>query len=258
MKVFISWSGELSRAVAELVATWIPDVLQGTETWISNKDIEKGAIWFDEIQSSLKDVATGILCVTRDNLNAPWLLFESGALSKGLSKNRVIPLLIGLNPSDLRAPLAQFNCAHPTKEEMRKVIFTINRQGGEKSPPEERVQKAFEKWWNDFETKLIEITAAQNGDRAPKQRTTEDMIQEMLEIVRSLQRRAQDSEVAKLFFSQFAETPLHESLALMGFKDKLSELVRNSSSLDEAERALLNKQAAQWNAMEQERQKNAC
>ena len=130
MKVFISWSGDRSRAVAELLDAWLPDVLQGIRCWVSNKDIEKGAIWFDEISSTLADVKAGILCVTRENVNAPWLLFEAGALSKGLTKNRVIPLLIDLEPSEVRAPLAQFNCATVRQEDLLQLILTLEKGVG--------------------------------------------------------------------------------------------------------------------------------
>jgi hypothetical protein len=45
MKIFISWSGDLSRKVAELLSTWLEDVLQGTKAWRSEADIDKGKIW---------------------------------------------------------------------------------------------------------------------------------------------------------------------------------------------------------------------
>jgi hypothetical protein len=93
MKVFISWSGELSKQVAQVLHDWIEDVLQGTEAWISSEDIDKGSFWFGEIGNELSETGIGILCLTKDNIHAPWILFEAGALSKGLSKNRVCPFL---------------------------------------------------------------------------------------------------------------------------------------------------------------------
>src|SRR5688572_11210003 len=113
MKVFISWSGDLSRQVAELLAGWLSSVLQGVQPWLSSADIEKGSIWFSEIAKEIESVGIGILCLTRDNLTAPWILFEAGALSKGLSKNRVCPLLIKLEHSAIQRPLADFNGTLP-------------------------------------------------------------------------------------------------------------------------------------------------
>ena len=39
MKIFISWSGEQSREMAEALRDWIPDVLPEAEPWMSVADI---------------------------------------------------------------------------------------------------------------------------------------------------------------------------------------------------------------------------
>ena len=101
MKVFISWSGQLSKNIAILLSTWIEDVLQGVQTWISTDDIEKGSQWFGELNDQLNDIGVGILCLTPENLTAPWILFEAGSLSKGLSKSRICPFLANLQVKDL-------------------------------------------------------------------------------------------------------------------------------------------------------------
>src|SRR5690349_13640049 len=116
MKVFISWSGARSRAVAELLNDWLKCVLQALRPWLSTQDIDRGALWFTEIHGQLNDTSIGIVCLTQENKNRPWILFESGALAKGLSTSRVCTLLIDLEPSDLDDPLAQFNHTFPRKD----------------------------------------------------------------------------------------------------------------------------------------------
>src|ERR1044072_5215754 len=128
MKVFISWSGELSRDVASLLRSWIQDVLQETETWISTDDIDKGSMWFSDISEELADTSVGILCLTQDNKDSNWVLFEAGALSKGLFKNRVCPFLINLRNTDLKPPLLLFNATLPTKTDLLNLIKTINAE----------------------------------------------------------------------------------------------------------------------------------
>ena len=91
MHVFISQSGPLSKAFAELLATWLPDVIQRVKPWVSSQDIDKGSLWPNEINEALS-TTVGISCVTQENKDAPWLLFEAGALQKGLTKARVCPL----------------------------------------------------------------------------------------------------------------------------------------------------------------------
>jgi hypothetical protein len=91
MKVFISWSGERSRAVAEALWEWLPNVIQTVNPWVSLADIEKGARWSTEIASQLETCCVGLICLTPENLSAPWLLFEAGAISKTLDKAFVCP-----------------------------------------------------------------------------------------------------------------------------------------------------------------------
>jgi len=104
MKVFISWSGLRSKATAELLSDWIKCVLQATRPWISTRDIDRGALWFSEISDQLKDTTVGIVCLTQENKNRPWILFEAGPLAKGLSSNRVCTFLVDLKTADLEDP----------------------------------------------------------------------------------------------------------------------------------------------------------
>lgn len=82
MKVFLSWSGDLSRCVAALLRDWLQNVLQTLPVFMSDKDIESGARWNDVISSNLEESDFGIIVVTREGQDKPWLLFEAGALAK--------------------------------------------------------------------------------------------------------------------------------------------------------------------------------
>ncbi len=93
MKIFISWSGDLSKTVAQHLGDWLKGVIQATEPWISTKNIDSGSVWFNKIRTELKDTSTGIVCLTKENLKQPWLLFEAGALAKGSDASRVCTLL---------------------------------------------------------------------------------------------------------------------------------------------------------------------
>lgn len=187
MKVFISWSGNTSREVAKLLSEWIEDVLQGVKSWYSPDDIEKGSMWFSDIHQTLGDNNVGILCITPENKNAPWILFEAGALFKGLSKARVCPLLVGnLAASDITAPLSHFNLTLPEEQDMLRLLRTVNSTN-EKPLDDERLEKAFTRWWPDFKTKYDEILAQKPATEPPK-RTTPDLLTEILEGVRHIQR----------------------------------------------------------------------
>ena len=102
MKVFISWSGARSKKVALIFRDWLPTVIQAIEPFVSSEDIEKGARWNTDIAQELKESSFGLICVTKENLSAPWLNFEAGALSKTIDNTYVAPLLFDVKPSDLK------------------------------------------------------------------------------------------------------------------------------------------------------------
>ena len=108
MRVFLSWSGERSQALGSALKDWLPMVLQYVEPWMSNQDIAAGSRWAIEVGKELEQSNFGVLCLTRDNLDAPWLLFEAGALSKVVEISAVCPYLLDVDVSEISGPLSQF------------------------------------------------------------------------------------------------------------------------------------------------------
>ena len=131
MKVFISWSGQRSAAVADALRYWLPKVIQALEPWMSADDIEKGTRWRSGLASELEQSSVGIICLTRENLDSTWIHFEAGALSKQQQNTYVCTFLFGLEAPDLKEPLAQFQATKSTKDDVRKLVFTINSSLGE-------------------------------------------------------------------------------------------------------------------------------
>ena len=101
MKVFLSWSGTRSHKIALVFRDWLPSVIQEIVPYVSSEDIDKGARWSTDIAKELADSSFGILCVTRENINAPWLTFEAGALSKTMDKSSVSPFLYDIKRSEV-------------------------------------------------------------------------------------------------------------------------------------------------------------
>jgi hypothetical protein len=191
MKVFISWSGERSRVIAEFLNEWIPCVLQAVEPWISSKNIERGSLWFSEITNQLQDTEIGIICLTRENVEKPWILFESGALAKGLSSTRVCTLLIDINPTDIENPLAQFNHTLPNQDGIYELIKTLNSYLGNRALQESILEKVLENYWSKFEERFQEIiveTETETDEEIPH-RSEESLLIELLRTVRSLDKR---------------------------------------------------------------------
>ena len=49
---------------------------------MSDEDIDKGAVWFGEIYKALDASKFGVIALTAEKQDAPWVLFEAGALTK--------------------------------------------------------------------------------------------------------------------------------------------------------------------------------
>ena len=183
MKIFLSWSGEKSKDSALAFKTFIADVIQSAEPWMSKMDISAGQRWSPEIDRELEASEFGILFLTKENLTAPWILFEAGALAKSVKDARVCPYLMDLEPTDIpQGPLTKFQAKRATKDETRELIESINKAKGEELLSSDRLQRAFDRCWPELERKFIEFPDY-SGDGSG-QRTQDDMVREVLELAR--------------------------------------------------------------------------
>lgn len=163
MKVFISWSGRVSHKLAIELRDWLPSVIQSIEPYVSSEDIDKGARWATDIAGALDQSAFGILCVTRDNMEAPWLNFEAGALSKSIDKGNVCPFLFGVDRSEVQGPLLQFQSTICEKEDVLKLVKSLNLscQAEGIGIDEKRLEDTFDIWWPRLQEKLDDISSEQ-------------------------------------------------------------------------------------------------
>lgn len=197
MKVFMSWSGERSRMVGELLDQWLQCVIQALDPWMSTKDIDRGALWFTEINNQLKDISVGIIVLTRENKEKPWILFEAGALAKGLTSSRVCIVLVDLKPSEVRDPLAQFNLTFPDKKGIWNLVSTLNSSLQEKALKEKVLEQVFETYWPQFEEGLQEILAStpENPSDEKTAASTDELLSELINNTRHINRRLRDLEM---------------------------------------------------------------
>lgn len=156
MKVFISWSGERSKALAIALKEWIPLILQYAKPWVSEKDIAAGERWAQAISGELDSSNFGILCITPENLSSEWILFEAGALSKSMLDSKVIPLLFGLELSDLSGPLSQFQALKVDQQGVTDVIKAINAVSETKAA-EATIDQLVPALWPQLQRKIEDI-----------------------------------------------------------------------------------------------------
>jgi hypothetical protein len=188
MKVFISWSGDLSDRVAIALRNWLPSVLQSIEPYVSSEDIDKGARWSADVGKELDATHFGILCVTRENIGSPWLNFEAGALSKSIEISRVSPFLLNVRPAELVGPLSQFQATLPRLDDVTRLVKSMNAFS-ERPIDESRLIDAIRMWWPQLERALKDAEEGREHGQQEPERGVQEMIEELLEITRGLQRQ---------------------------------------------------------------------
>jgi anti-anti-sigma factor len=164
MQVFLSWSGDDSRSAAEALKPWLQRLFPGLEVWLSAHDIEAGTPWATVLHQQLRRTEFGLLCLTPENLTAPWILYEAGALAMSSKAGCVVPLLLDVAPEKLPAPLAQFQSVRADREGAWKVVRSLNTAQGD-AVPEERLQQTFEHGWPDLARALgLDVRAQLQAD----------------------------------------------------------------------------------------------
>jgi hypothetical protein len=187
MRVFISWSGDLSKALAEAIRNWLPSALQYVKPYFSPSDIEKGSKWATEIFKELSASTTCIIVLTRENLASNWVMFEAGAISCTIDRARVCPLIFDLEETDLQGPLAQFQATKFVKSDIRKLFFNINSAAGEHKLSDTVADGVFEKWWPDLEAQIVQILEGHRLTKAKTDiRSERDLIEELLLLTRKI------------------------------------------------------------------------
>ncbi len=184
-KIFISWSGNLSKALAEEVREWIPKVLQSVKPYFTPDDIEKGSRWAKEISVELAASQLGIICLTQENQHSPWILFEAGALSKNLEESKVCPILFNFDTTELKGPLASFQATKFNKEDIKKLLESINNSCNESKLEQKSLDETFEMWWPKLENNIQAILAQAKGTTKSQKRPDRDILEEILELTRS-------------------------------------------------------------------------
>jgi hypothetical protein len=164
MKIFLSWSGELSRGVARALEKWLPYMIQSVQPFLSS-DITKGDRWGDKLVDELNAAQYAIICVTKYNLSKPWLHFETGALAKLIGPANVAPLLFGLHQGCVAgSPLAQFQSVLNTKDEMLRLVHSINSTLDAGKVNREILTNTFEQWWPHLEADLQSLSPGKSEE----------------------------------------------------------------------------------------------
>lgn len=206
MKVFISWSGKLSQEIAKEVKIWVEQCIQSVEAFFSTEDIAKGDAWNAKLTSELRETNFGIVCLTSENIDAPWLHFEAGALFKQLD-SKVATLAVNVSFTNIQGPLSSFQATKLEKDDMYGLIQSVN-SCQERPLTEEKLKTTFNAFWDGFKQKVDEIINGykqKNGVTPARPKiNVEQSVEEILNIVRS--QNAIINNPTKLFPIDFLDT----------------------------------------------------
>jgi hypothetical protein len=146
------------------LADWLPLVIHRLQPFLSD-DIAKDARWAETINENLRGSSYGIACITRDNISAPWLNFESGALANSA---RLSLFLLNLAPNDLhKGPFGQYQATMFEKEDFRKLVRRLNEVSRGPRLDSERLNILFEALWPRLERTLNNIAHPEQPLAAP-------------------------------------------------------------------------------------------
>jgi hypothetical protein len=223
MKVFISWSGEKSHQVALLIRKYLKYWIAESVPFVSSEDIHKGNKWFIDISKELSNSNFGIICLTKENINSDWLLFEAGAISKSVEDSHVYTILFdGLKPHDIKGPLSHFQHTIFTKEDFYKLVKDIYTTIEKHLVDINTFDDIFEKFWDEFEkginTKLLSVS---KKEKEYKTRTENDLLIEILELTRYLAKfpntisESEDKYGEMIFGKKFGQDNVPQKLLAM-------------------------------------------
>ncbi|WP_083396050.1 toll/interleukin-1 receptor domain-containing protein [Frigoribacterium sp. MCBA15_019] len=186
MRVFISWSGNAERAVAEALKDSLEIVCNGhVQVFVSSLDIAKGDRGLTAIASSLSATDYGLVVVSRANQNAPWINFEAGALGRALEA-RVATVLVDLLPSDLTGPVQQFQATQLRHDEdLKRLLREIAGQANGAQNPhalEVLIKSVFDGLSSSWRPQSHE-------QPSEPQRDVGEMVAEIVSKVRSIDKR---------------------------------------------------------------------
>lgn len=176
MKVFLSWSGGTSQAIAAALRVWLRRVIQAVDPFLSSHDIAKGEVWLLRLLKELDQSSVGIICVTEESIHSDWLNFEAGALAKHLGTARVCTLLLDVDSSDLGGPLSQFQSTTVKKSDLFQLLVTINTALGAQALPSDELAEQFETRWPELETAIRQALALPRVGRSDLEELTEELL----------------------------------------------------------------------------------
>lgn len=167
MRIFISWSKNKSKQLAELTKQFICDTLDNNIDIFFSPKMYKGTCVDFEIHQNLLNCDKCIVCITADNFKNPWLMYESGVVyGSNYSTNKksgiVIPILFEYIPdwsSWVDKPLNRYVpiSIQSTNNDFNNSKIEFQRFFNELAEESNSKIKNFNRNWNSYINAVQEI-----------------------------------------------------------------------------------------------------
>lgn len=160
-KVFISWSGDNSKAIALKLKEALENHIfkgSGLQCFVSDVSLKAGEEWYARIKRELNACKIGIAVITKENISAPWLYFEAGAI---VAKEKdLIPLLFNCGHKSLEnTPLGQRQQKiFYEPKDFKSVICQINEKFGGLQPNEDALDDLINKGYDWLKKEIAPIS----------------------------------------------------------------------------------------------------
>jgi len=151
MHVFLSWSGTRSKRIAAALAEFLPAVHPDLQPWMSESTMA-AQDWRNTIGAHLSHASVGIICITPENAEAPWLMYEAGVLH-GIGAE-VCPLVYGLLPEAGPEPIRNLQAKTLDRDGIWGVVNLLNSKLPAGGLPPKPLELSFNDAWPMIEGKL--------------------------------------------------------------------------------------------------------
>ena len=128
------------------------------------------------------------------NIDAPWLTFEAGALSRTIDKAFVSPFLFDIRRSEVDGPILQLQSTIFEKDDLKKLVTTLNKACDKDGLSPERLNKALDVWYPTLKDELENLRDVDSADQETEGTTelrsskTQEILEEILELSRISQK----------------------------------------------------------------------
>jgi hypothetical protein len=202
LRVFISWAGPQAEALAKGFHTFLPDVVNAIEPFLSGSDIDKGSRWNDVLKESLQASSCAIVCLTPESTSSVWVAFETGAVSRAAgspenARTRIWTYLHGLTSKDIQlSPFASYQATFATESDTFKLVRSINGLSSDQVSEDSLKRRFDQMFWPNFSRVVDE---ASKVSKVPQQTQSSevDVLAEILRTVRAIQTEIRSQPLAR-------------------------------------------------------------